>query len=78
MLGFLSPDEVERKIIGILKVLKDAEEPMGARVVGRVLETEGIHLSERAVRYHLKIMDERGLTRLIGRDGRVVTELGRE
>ncbi|HOU05619.1 MAG TPA: NrpR regulatory domain-containing protein, partial [Smithellaceae bacterium] len=31
------------------------------------------------VRYHLKLMDERGLTRLVGRrDGRVITDLGLE
>lgn len=77
MPGFAT-DDVERKIIGILKVLKDTPEPVGARIVGRALENEGIYLSERAVRYHLKIMDERGLTRLIGRDGRVITELGDE
>jgi repressor of nif and glnA expression len=34
-----------------------------------------VKLSERTVRYHLKLMDERGLTRLVGRrDGRIVTE----
>jgi len=37
----------------------------------------GIGLSERAVRYHLRLMDERGLTRLVGRrDGRLITALG--
>jgi repressor of nif and glnA expression len=30
------------------------------------------------VRYHLKLMDERGLTRLVSRDGRLITELGIE
>jgi repressor of nif and glnA expression len=36
-------------------------------------------LSERAVRYHLKLMDERGLTQLIGRrDGRIITSAGIE
>ena len=53
-------------------------EPLGARVIAQRLEEYGIHLVERAVRYHLKIMDERGLTRLIGRDGRVITEQGIE
>jgi repressor of nif and glnA expression len=28
------------------------------------------------VRYHLKLMDERGLTQTIGRDGRLITEAG--
>jgi repressor of nif and glnA expression len=39
----------------------------------------GIDLGERAVRYHLKLMDERGLTRPVGRkDGRVITKSGIE
>jgi hypothetical protein len=39
----------------------------------------GVTLSERGVRYHLKLMDDRGLTRLIGRhDGRTITEMGIE
>jgi len=70
--------EVERKIISILRVLRDSPESVGARVIARRLEGYGVGLRERAVRYHLKIMDERGLTRLVGRDGRVLTPLGEE
>ena len=37
----------------------------------------GTRMSERTIRYHLRLMDERGLTRLAGRrDGRVITETG--
>ena len=43
------------------------------------MQEHGVALSERAVRYHLKLMDNRGLTRLIGQhDGRVITEQGIE
>ena len=70
--------EVERKVLSILKVLSDCQEPLGARIIARRLKDHGVDLSERAVRYHLKLMDERGLTRLIGRDGRVITEVGTE
>jgi hypothetical protein len=70
--------EVERKVISILQVLNDSPEPLGARVVARRLKDFDIELSERAVRYHLKIMDERGLTRSVGRDGRLITPLGAE
>jgi len=35
-------------------------------------------LGEIAVRYHLKLMDERGLTRLVGREGQLLTEQGEE
>jgi repressor of nif and glnA expression len=48
-------------------------------VIARRLNDYGIELGERAVRYHLKLMDERGLTQLVGRrDGRVLTERGVE
>lgn len=67
---------VERKVLSILRVLSDSQEPLGARVIARRLRDHGVDLGERAVRYHLKLMDERGLTRLVGRDGRLITELG--
>jgi repressor of nif and glnA expression len=70
--------DVKRKVIAILKVLQDSKEPLGARIIAQRLKSYGIELGERAVRYHLKIMDERGLTRLIGRDGRLITDAGAE
>ena len=70
--------EVERKVLTIIKILSEQTEPLGARVIAQRLQDHGVDLGERAVRYHLKIMDTRGLTRLIGRDGRIVTELGIE
>lgn len=70
--------DIERKEITILRILSESLEPLGARVIAQRLEDYGIVLGERAVRYHLKLMDERGLTRLIGRDGRVITERGYE
>jgi hypothetical protein len=77
-MGFETQD-VERKIISILKVLSDSKMPVGSMVIARRLKDHGIELGERAVRYHLKLMDERGLTQLVGRrDGRVLTERGIE
>jgi hypothetical protein len=71
--------EVERKIAAILRVLSDSPEPLGGRVISRRLKAHGIDLGERAVRYHLKMMDERGLTRSRGyRDGRSITQPGLE
>jgi hypothetical protein len=75
MIGF-ETQEVERKELSILRVLSDSREPLGARVVARRLKDLGVELGERAVRYHLKLMDERGLTRTVGRDGRLITESG--
>jgi len=75
-MGFEMHD-TERKVLSILRVLSDSKEPLGARVIARRLKDEGVELSERAVRYHLKMMDERGLTCLVGQwDGRVLTERG--
>jgi len=69
--------EVQRKTFSILKVLAGSSEPLGSIVIARRLEDLGVDLGERAVRYHLKLMDEQGLTRLAGRrDGREITELG--
>lgn len=71
--------ETERKIAAILKVLSDSPEPLGGRVISRKLKEQGVSLGERAVRYHLKIMDERGLTRTVrSRDGRTITRPGLE
>jgi repressor of nif and glnA expression len=75
MIGF-ETQEVERKVLAILKVLSDSPEPLGARVTARRLKDHGVELGERAVRYHLKLMDERGLTRNAGRNGRLITESG--
>ncbi|MBI2869295.1 MAG: DUF128 domain-containing protein [Chloroflexi bacterium] len=69
--------DVERKVLAVMRILGSSQEPLGARVIAGRLKERGIELGERAVRYHLKLMDERGLTRLIGRrDGRVLTERG--
>lgn len=77
MVGF-EKQEAKRKEHSILKVLSESQEPLGARIIARRLRDLGIYLGERAVRYHLKLMDERGLTKLVSRDGRLITELGTE
>ncbi|MBI4284955.1 MAG: DUF128 domain-containing protein [Chloroflexi bacterium] len=69
---------VERKIIAILKVLSESSEPLGSITIARELEHHGVFLSERAVRYHLRITDERGYTQPMGRDGRMITPQGLE
>lgn len=70
--------EVERKVAAILRILSKESEPVGASLISKGLKDFGIELTERAVRYHLKIMDERGLTEGRGRKGRLITEKGRE
>lgn len=73
-----SGSEAEKKIIAILKVLSESSEPLGSITIARELERHGIFLSERGVRYHLKIADERGYTQPLGRDGRTLTLKGLE
>jgi repressor of nif and glnA expression len=69
--------DAESKLISILKVLSESSEPLGSITIARRLEGEGVFLSERAVRYHLRIADERGYTQPVGRDGRMITPEGR-
>ncbi len=78
MVGY-DRQEVERKAISILRILNESPRPLGARIIAHKLTGYGVELGERAVRYHLKLMDERGLTRpLQRRDGREITPLGIE
>jgi repressor of nif and glnA expression len=70
--------DAEGKLIAILKVLSESSEPLGSITIARQLARDGVFLSERAVRYHLKISDERGFTRPGGRDGRMITSKGRQ
>jgi len=77
MKQLFNPEDIERKVILILKILNENSNSQGARVIARKMKERGVQLSERTVRYHLKLMDERGLTRLIGRrDGRIITDMG--
>jgi repressor of nif and glnA expression len=74
---FVNQEDVERKVLLILRVLHEAQSPVGSRVISRRMQDMGIGLSERTVRYHLKLMDQGGLTQLVGRrDGRVITQKG--
>ncbi|MDD4984749.1 MAG: NrpR regulatory domain-containing protein [Dehalococcoidales bacterium] len=70
--------DTERKIIAILKILSESSEPLGSINIARELERVGIFLSERAIRYHLRIADERGYTQPMGRDGRMITPEGQQ
>ena len=67
---------VQRKLIEILRILYENHEPIGARLIADRMNERGYPLGERGVRYHLRILDERGLTRRQGYDGRVITDQG--
>jgi len=68
-----------KTILAILRVLENhRHEVVGSREISRQLTSYGIELTERTIRYHLKIMDERGLTEVHGKEGRTITETGLE
>ena len=74
----VSSADTDRKVMAILKVLSESPEPLGSISIARELERHGIFLSERAVRYHLRITDERNYTQPMGHDGRMLTSQGLE
>jgi repressor of nif and glnA expression len=66
----------ERKVMEILRILKDHHEPMGAKRLSELLSEHGYVLTDRAVQYYLRYLDEQGFTRKVGNTGRVLTPLG--
>ena len=69
--------QIQRKLIEILRVINSHDGAVGARVISDSLKEQGYSLGERGVRYHLRILDERGLTEGHGYAGRTITERGR-
>ncbi len=67
---------VQRKLIAILRIIHESHTPIGARLIADRMNLRGYAIGERAVRYHLRILDERGLTKRLGYDGRVITGRG--
>jgi repressor of nif and glnA expression len=70
--------ESEYRMIEILRVLAKQDKPTGSKIIADELKEKGFNLGERAVRYHMRILDEKGFTEKKGYSGRVITDLGRE
>lgn len=70
--------ESERRMIEILRILNKENKPTGSKLIADELREKGFNLGERAVRYHMQILDEKGYTERMGYSGRRITELGRE
>jgi len=70
--------QIERKLIEIMRVIHESEKPIGARAIADELNNRGYDIGERAVRYHLRILDERGFTQKHGYAGRTLTEFGED
>ena len=68
---------MNKTMLAILKILQGHQDsPLGSRELSRQLTLHGVELTERTVRYHLRIMDERGLTKVFGKEGRRITDKG--
>jgi len=79
MKSIFNLNDIEKKTLLILRILSEAEGPLGAKIIAEKMKDYGVSFSERAVRHHLQILDSRGLTVLVGRrEGRIITPQGRE
>ena len=70
--------EVDRKQLEILRILSEYNEPVGSSLIRRELARRGFFLSERTIRYHLKLLEERGLVEGHEKVGRTITKAGLE
>lgn len=68
--------DMERKTVAILKVLSESSDPLSSVTIARELKSRGLHVSDRTIRYHLRIADKHGFTRLLHRHGRMITADG--
>ncbi|MBP2029840.1 repressor of nif and glnA expression [Methanohalophilus levihalophilus] len=74
----MTDPQIERKLIEIMRIISESDRPIGARAIADELHNRGYNLGERAVRYHLRILDERGFTHKHGYNGRTITSRGAE
>ena len=69
---------MNKTMLSILKILEKYTNVVGSREISRQLKLYGIDLTERTVRYHLRILDERGYTEVFGKkEGRLQKKEGR-
>lgn len=69
-------DDSARKEIEILRVLSEYDRPIGSTSITRELRKRGILLSERTTRYHLQLLELKGLAKGHNRSGRTITPQG--
>lgn len=65
-----------RKELEILRLLSEYDHPVGSTLIGQELRKKGFLLSERAIRYHLQLLELRGLAKGHDRSGRTITQQG--
>ncbi len=69
-------ERTEEKRTAILRILREAEKPLGSSRITERLAAMGHDISERTVRFHLLDMDKLGWTQNLGRHGRSITQRG--
>ncbi|MBN1969034.1 MAG: DUF128 domain-containing protein [Spirochaetales bacterium] len=67
---------VEDKRLMIMHVLRDSQEPVSSSSITAILNSQGIQISERTVRFYLLAMDKKGFTHYVEKKGRSLTKLG--
>jgi len=68
-----------KTMLAILKILDaNPDQILGSGAISKQLKMHGVDLTERTVRYHLRILDERGFTKVFGKEGRMITSKGKE
>lgn len=69
---------MNKTLHAILSLLDKCPTVIGSRELSRRLKQHGVDLTERTVRYYLKMLDTRGHTEVFGKEGRKITARGRE
>ena len=69
---------LDRKINAILKLVAEAQEPIGSAEIAEKLKAQGFDMPERTIRYHLKELSEQGMMKGLWKEGRIITNKGIE
>jgi len=73
----MTSNKTEKKKLAILEVLKNSTSPLSGNKITESLNIAGYDISERTVRLYLQQFDEAGLTKSVGKRGRLITEEGK-
>ena len=69
---------MNKTLHAILSILDRHSTVVGSREISRQLTLRGVEITERTVRYYLKMLDNKGYTNVFGKEGRKITAAGRE
>jgi hypothetical protein len=69
---------MNKTLHAILSILDKHPTVVGSRELSRELKLRGVEITERTVRYYLKMLDKKGYTEVFGKEGRKITAAGRE